>query len=78
MASKGKSKVKCDLCGFSAASEGFLTKHRGKRPCQEAPRKLRDQIVILSQSSAADDENRSVNPVKRSVPTIKEYHVARE
>ncbi|GAV03776.1 hypothetical protein RvY_14156 [Ramazzottius varieornatus] len=64
MASQGKSKVKCDLCGFLATSEGFLTKHRGKRPCQEAQRKLRDQAVILSQSSAADDDNRSVNPVK--------------
>ncbi|GAV08770.1 hypothetical protein RvY_18416 [Ramazzottius varieornatus] len=70
MASQGKSKVKYGLCGLLAASEGFLTKHRGNRPCQEAQRKLRDQTVILSQSSA-DDENRSVNPVKRFVPTIK-------
>ncbi|GAV09752.1 hypothetical protein RvY_19239 [Ramazzottius varieornatus] len=71
MASQGKSKVKCDLCDFLAASEGFLTKHQGIRPLQEAQRKLRDQKVILSRSSAADDDNRSANPVKRSVPTIK-------
>ncbi|GAU97087.1 hypothetical protein RvY_08442 [Ramazzottius varieornatus] len=42
--------VVCDLCGFKAASEGYLKSHRGKRPCLKRQKPQADRTVVLEQS----------------------------